>query len=90
MTTLFLYVYKRLTQVNSIQVGASLLRHIYIHVEEDHWVSKVLPWAWIQHQHGIMDCGAREKLLSPVGSFPSIQSLADTESSPGLVAHRAT
>lgn len=54
-----------LTQVNAIQVRASLLRHIHIHVEQDHRVPKVLPGARIQHQHGIVGRGAGGRLLLP-------------------------
>lgn len=68
-----------LTQVNAIQVGASLLGHVHVHIEEDHWVPKVLPGAGIQHQHSIMGRGAGERLVVPVWPFGAVQRLADAE-----------
>lgn len=76
-----------LTQVNAIQMGASLLCHIHIHIEEDHWVPKVLPRTRVKHQHGIMGCGVRERLLVSVWTFSSIQHLADAETPPCFGAH---
>jgi len=66
-----------LTQVDAVLVGAPLLRHVQVHVEEDHRVSEVLPGARVQNQHGVVGRGAGEGLLLPVGSVPSVQHLAE-------------
>ena len=80
----------RLTQVNAIQVGASLLCHIHVHVEEDHRVSKVFPGAGIQDQHGVVGRGGGKSLLVSVGALPAVQHLADAETSPRFGAHHPT
>lgn len=64
---------RSLTQVNPIQVGASLLRHIHIHVEKHHRVSKVLLWAGIQHQNGVVSRRAVRGSLVPVQTLPPVQ-----------------
>ena len=79
-----------LTQVNAIQMCAPLLRHIHIYIEEDHWVPKVLPRAWIQHQHGIMGRGARKRLLVSEWTFSSVQHLAHAVTAPWFGAHHPT
>lgn len=69
----------KLTQVNTIQVGAPLLCHIHIHIVEDHRVSEVLSGTGIQHQHGIVSRGAGGVLLVSVDSLPGIHGLAGAE-----------
>lgn len=69
---------------------APLLCYIHIYIEEDHWVPKVLPRARIQHQHGIMGRGARERLLVSEWTFSSVQHLADAVTSPLFGAHHPT
>lgn len=70
-----------LTQINTIHMGASLLGHVHIHVEEAHRVSKVVPGARIQHQHGIVGRGVWVRLLVSVWPLGSVQHLADAETS---------
>lgn len=70
-----------LTQINTIHMGASLLGHIHIHIEEAHRVSKVVLGARIQHQHGIVGRGVWVRLLVSVWPLGSVQHLADAETS---------
>lgn len=76
--------YSTLTQVNPIQVGTFLLCHVHVHIKEDHRVSKVLLWWWIQNQNNIMGRGTVEGLVM------SVQHLPNTEASPQLGAQHAT
>lgn len=64
-------------------MSAPFLGYIPIHIKQDHRVAKVLPGARIQHQHGVMSCGAWEQILLPPGAFP-IQHRGDAVSSPGF------
>lgn len=56
----------QLTQIIAIQMGASLLCHIHVHIEKAHRVPKVLPRARIQHQHSIMGHRTWEQLMASV------------------------
>lgn len=47
-----------LTQIKAFQVGASLFCYIQIHIKKEHRMSKVLSWAWIEHEYSIMSHGA--------------------------------
>lgn len=71
----------RLTQINTVHVGAPLLGYVDVQVEEAQRVSEVLPGTGVQHQHGIMGRGLGERLLVPVGPLGSVQPLAQAEAS---------
>lgn len=62
-------------------MGAPLLGYVDVQVEEAQRVSEVLPGTGVQHQHGIMGRGLRERLLVPVGPLGSVQPLAQAEAS---------
>lgn len=69
-------------------MGASLLRHIHIYVEEDHRVSKVLPRARVQDQNSIVGRGGSERRLVLVESVPSVQHPPNTKTSAQLGGQR--
>lgn len=62
-------------------MGAPLLGHIDVQVEEAERVSKVLSGTGVKHQHGIVGRGLGERLLVPVGPLGSVQHLAQAVAS---------
>lgn len=70
-----------LTQIYTIHMGAPLLGHIDVQVEEAQRVSKVFSRTGVQHQHCIVGRGLSERLRVPVGSLGSVQHLAQAVAS---------
>lgn len=60
-------------------MGASLLRHIHIHVEKNQRMPKVLLWAGVQHQDGIVSRRGVWGSLVPGQTLPSVQRSSGAE-----------